>query len=295
MTLEAQTRTVATEDGRELCVEVAGADSDRTILVNSGTPNSRHLFGPWVEDARARGIRLVGYDRPGYGGSTPQPGHSVADGAADVRAIAEDLGIERLGTWGFSGGGPYALACAALLPDLVVAACAVCSIAPWGAPGLDYFTGMGEDNLEDIQLFLSDREASREKARTDWEETIAVTPDELTEAWKTLLSDVDAAVLTGEVASSIVHDIQDGLAPGDQGWWDDGVAHLSPWGFELDSIALPVQVWHGRHDRFVPFQHGQWLAEHVPGAEPHLSDTDGHLTLITRRFPEIQEWLAGHL
>jgi pimeloyl-ACP methyl ester carboxylesterase len=238
---------------------------------------------------------LISYDRPGYGGSTPHPDHSVADAAADVRAIVEDLGDERFAMWGYSGGGPYTLACAALLPDLIAGAAIVGSIAPWGAPGLDYLTGMGKDNLEDVQLYLSDREASRKKARSDWEETLSVTPEGLAEAWKTLLSDVDAAVVTGELARYIARSIRDGLAPGEQGWWDDGVAHMSPWGFELGSISVPVQVWHGREDRFVPFQHGQWLAEHVPGAEPHLSDTDGHLTLLVNRFADIHEWLAGRL
>jgi pimeloyl-ACP methyl ester carboxylesterase len=295
MPVEAQTRRIQVEDGRDLCVGVAGDDFERTVLIHCGTPNSRLLFDGWVDDAAARGIRLISYDRPGYGGSTPQPGHSVADAAADVRAIAEDLGIERLGVWGFSGGGPYTLACAALLPDLVTGAAIVGSLAPRDAPGLDYFTGMGEDNVEGIQLYLADPEAARKRARTEWEEAISVTPGTLLESWKTLLSDVDAAVLTGEVASYVVRCTRAGLAPGVQGWWDDGVAHMAPWGFEFDSIRVPVQVWHGRHDRFVPFQHGQWLAEHVPGAEPHLSDTDGHLTLLVTRFADIHEWLGGNL
>src|SRR5262249_20934769 len=111
MLSQSQTRVVQANDGRELCVEVAGSVSERAILIHCGTPNSRHLFDPWVDDAAARDIRLIGYDRPGYGGSTPQPGRSVADGAADVRAIAADLGMERLAMWGFSGGGPYTLAC----------------------------------------------------------------------------------------------------------------------------------------------------------------------------------------
>jgi pimeloyl-ACP methyl ester carboxylesterase len=295
MLSESQTRLVQANGGRELCVEVAGSASERTILTHWGTPNSRHLFDPWVDDAAARDIRLICYDRPGYGGSTPQPGRSVADGAADVRAIAADLGIERLAMWGFSGGGPYTLACAALLPDLVAAAAVVGSPAPWGAPGLDYFAGMGGANVEDMQLYLSDQDASRKKIRKDWEETISVTPDQVAESFKTLLSEVDAAVLTGEFARYLVRCIRDGLAPGEQGWWDDGVADISPWGFNLDSIRVPVQVWHGREDRFVPYQHGQWLAEHVPGAEPHLSATDGHLTLLVKRFVDIHEWLARHI
>jgi pimeloyl-ACP methyl ester carboxylesterase len=238
-------------------------------------------------------VQLISYDRPGYGGSTPQAGHTVGDAAGDVQAIAEDLGLERLAVWGFSGGGPYTLASAALLPELVVAAAIVGSIAPWEAPGLDWFTGMGQDNFDDINLYLSDPEASRTKARQDWEETLAVTPEALAEAWKTLLSPVDAAVVTGAFAEYIVRSIHDGLAPGDQGWWDDGVAHLAPWGFDLESIRIPVKVWHGHEDRFVPFQHGQWLAEHVPGAESYLSEADGHLTLLVERYPDVHEWLAS--
>ncbi|HWF72233.1 MAG TPA: alpha/beta fold hydrolase [Solirubrobacteraceae bacterium] len=289
-----ETRTVRTEDGRELSVEVAGAPSERPVLVHCGTPNSRHLFDPWIEDAASRGMQLISYDRPGYGNSTPRSGYTVADAAGDVQTIASDLGIERLAVWGFSGGGPYTLATAALLPDLVVAAAIVGSVAPWQAPGLDYFTGMGESNFDDVKLYFSDPEASRKKARTDWEETIAVTADELTESFKTLLSEVDAAVLTGEFAEYLERCIHDGLAPGEQGWWDDGVAHMAPWGFDLESIRVPIKVWHGREDRFVPFQHGQWLAEHIPGAESYLSDTEGHLSLLVEKFPDVHGWLLGH-
>ena len=109
-------RTVTTSDGRTLAIEEAGDPAGRPVLVHGGTPNSRHIFAPAAADAAARGLRLIGYDRPGYGGSTPQPGRAVADCAADVRAICADLGIGRLALWGISGGGPHLLACAALLP-----------------------------------------------------------------------------------------------------------------------------------------------------------------------------------
>jgi pimeloyl-ACP methyl ester carboxylesterase len=295
VSVETGTETVRTADGRELCVEIAGEPSERTLVVHNGTPNSRHLFGAWVEDAASRGVCLVCYDRPGYGGSTPQPGHSVADAAADVRAIAEELGVERLAVWGLSGGGPYTLACAALLPDLVAAAAVLGSPAPWDAPGLDFFAGMGESNVEGMQRYFQDPEAAREEGRARRDELLQITPDELLETWKTLLSETDGAVATGDFAEWITRCMHDGLAPSEQGWWDDGVAHLSPWGFELDSIRIPVKVWHGRHDRFVPFQHGQWLAKHVPGAEAELSEADGHLTLLANRIPEVHEWLLSHL
>ena len=294
MTVELETRTVLASDGRELCVEMGGNASGTPVLVHGGTPNSRHLYGPWVVDADRRSIRLISYDRPGYGGSTPSPGHSVADGAADVRAIAEALGLERVAVWGYSGGGPYALACAALLPGLVVAAATLGSVAPYGAPGLDYFTGMGEGNFDGVRLYFSDPEAARKQGMEERDQMLRATPDQVADSFKTLLAPVDAAVLTGEFAEFLARCGHDGLAPGDQGWWDDGVAHLSPWGFDLDSIRVPVKVWHGRHDRFVPFQHGQWLSKHVPGADAELSEEDGHLTLLTARVGEVHEWLLGN-
>jgi pimeloyl-ACP methyl ester carboxylesterase len=289
-----ETRTVHAADGRTLMLELGGDPAGLPILVYNGTPNTRHLYRPWLEDATAHGIRLMSYDRPGYGGSTPQPGRTVADCADDVRAIAAALGIERLGVWGVSGGGPHALACAALLPDLVAAAAAICSIAPYGVPDLDYFSGMGSENEVDIKLYFDDPVAARVKSRQDRLDMLAVTADQLAEGWKTLLSPVDAAAASGEFADWLVAGFHDGLATTDEGWWEDGVAHLEPWGFNLEEIAIPVQVWHGRHDQFVPFQHGEWLAAHVPGAEAHLTESDGHLTMVGR-IPEIHRWLTRHM
>lgn len=138
-------RTVHTPDGRLLAVEDRGDPAGWPVLGHHGTPSSRLviLYGPYVRDAAERGLRVIGYDRPGYGESSPQPGRTVADTAADVRTICTELGIDRLATWGHSGGGPHVLACAALLPDLVTAAASLASLAPFDAEGLDYFEGMG--------------------------------------------------------------------------------------------------------------------------------------------------------
>src|SRR5215472_10202335 len=165
--------TVHTADGRVLAVEEGGDPAGRPVLVHGGTPNSRRLYGPHADDAAERGLRLISYDRPGYGGSSPQPGRTVADCAADVRAICADLGIDRLATWGISGGGPHVLACAALLPDLVCAAASLASVAPFDADGLDYFAGMGQGNVDDTRLFLADEVAARAKTEADREQSLA--------------------------------------------------------------------------------------------------------------------------
>jgi pimeloyl-ACP methyl ester carboxylesterase len=287
-------RTVRTPDGRTLAVEESGDPGGRPVLVHMGTPNSRLLYGPIMADAAARGLRLISYDRPGYGGSSPQPGRSVADCAGDVRAICAELGIDRLATWGISGGGPHVLACAALLPDLVTAAASLASPAPYGAEGLDYFAGMGQENVDDFSLFFTDEAAARAKTDQDREELLAASPEDAAKALESLLTPTDAAALRGELAEYLAYSNQDGLAPGSQGWFDDNCT-VRPWGFDLADITVPVLLLHGRQDMFVPFSHGEWLAAHIPGVEARLLDHDGHLTLMKDRVPEVHAWLSEHL
>ncbi|MFZ0041900.1 MAG: alpha/beta fold hydrolase [Solirubrobacteraceae bacterium] len=286
---------VITSDGRTLKVLERGDPDGQPVLVHNGMPNSRLLYDADVEKAQAQGIRMISYDRPGYGGSTRHEGRTVGDCAQDVRDIAAALGIDRLAVWGISGGGPHALACAALLPDLVPAVASLASDAPWGSEGLDYFDGMGEMNVEDIKLQLDDAPAARAKCEADRQEMLALTAAELVEYLKTLLAPVDAALLTGALGQFLIDSFQVGLGPGSDGWWDDGVANLAPWGFELTAIQTPVLLLHGRQDRFVPFAHGQWLAEHIPGVEAQLSDVDGHLSLTENHLDGVHEWLLQRL
>ena len=282
-------------DGRALQVLEGGDRNGRPVLVHNGTPNSRLLFGHDVARAERQRIRLISYDRPGYGGSAPQPGRTVADCVADVRSVAAALELDQVAVWGISGGGPHALACAALLPDLVPAVAVLASCAPWNAPGLDYFAGMGQLNIDDMQLQLADPAAARAKCESDRVDMLVMTPEALTEYLNTLLTPADAAALTGELAQFLVDATRSGLAPGAEGWWEDDVALLAPWGFELESIRTPVLLRHGRQDRFVPFAHGEWLANHIPGVRAELTDDDGHLTLTERHLDQVHAWLLEHL
>jgi pimeloyl-ACP methyl ester carboxylesterase len=286
---------VATADGRMLQVLEVGDRTGRPVLVHHGTPNSRLFFARDVERAQRDGIRLISYDRPGYGGSSRQPGHTVADCVEDVRSIASALGIERMSVWGISGGGPHAIACAALLPEIVPAVAVLASPAPWNAPGLDYFAGMGELNADDIRLMLEDPVASRAQREKDRLDVIAMTPDTLVQELRTLLTPTDAAALTRDVGEHLVAAARSGLAPGWEGWWDDDMAGLTPWGFELESIRTPVLLRHGRQDRFVPFAHGEWLSRHIPGVQAELTDDDGHLTLTARHLDAVHAWLLERL
>jgi len=292
MQLNVVERTVRTPDGRTLAVEETGDPAGPAILVHMGSPNSRHLYLPNAADAATRGLRLICYDRPGYGGSTPQPGRSHADCAADVRAICAALRIDRLGIWGISGGGAHALACAALLPGLAVGVACLAGLAPYDAEGLDWFDGMGKDNADDFRLLVTDKTASRAKMDQDREQLLAATADGLAGALESLLSPVDAAALTGDLARYLAFTGHEGLAPGSEGWWEDACAQVGPWGFGLAGIKVPVLLMHGREDKFVPFGHGRWLAARIPGVDARLLDGDGHLTLLRNRVPEVHAWLA---
>jgi pimeloyl-ACP methyl ester carboxylesterase len=284
---------VRTSDGRVLAVQESGDLSGMPVLVHNGTPMSRRLYGPNVADAVEQGLRLISYDRPGYGGSTPQPGRAVADCAADVRSICAALGIGRLAMWGLSGGGPRVLACAALLPDLVTAAAALASFAPYDADELDWFDGL--QAADAYRRALADPDAVRaglDEARTD---VLATTASSLVEEWVPFLSAPDAAVLPGKLAEYTARTNHEALAPGTQGWWDDSYGLIRPWGCELADISVPVLLLHGRQDTFVPFAHGQWLATHIPGVEARLLDDDGHLTLQEHRVSEVHSWLKQRL
>jgi pimeloyl-ACP methyl ester carboxylesterase len=286
---------IKTPDGRTLAVQEGGDPGGKPVLAHNGTPNSRQLYAPHVTDAAARGIRLISYDRPGYGESSPQPGRTIASAADDVRAICSALGISRLAAWGVSGGGPHVLACAALLPDLVTAAASLASLAPYPAAGLDWFAGMGQENVDDFKLAIADPAASRAKAEQDRAAMLAASAEDLHTQFATLLSPADAAVLTGAVAEYLALCVRDGLAPGVEGWVEDGLAMAGPWGFSVADITVPVLVMHGREDQFVPFGHGQWLAGHIPGAQARLLDHDGHLTLTESRIGEVHSWLLSRL
>jgi pimeloyl-ACP methyl ester carboxylesterase len=280
-------------DGRTLRIHEAGDPGGPLVVFHPGTPMSGTLFAPWARDAETRGLRLVGYDRPGYGGSTPHPGRRVADAAADTAAIADALGARRFATWGISGGGPHALACAALLPDRVAGAASLAGVAPFDAPGLNFFAGMGKENHVEFGAALQGREAIAAEASAGAEHLVDITPAGLIEAMSTLVSPVDRAVLGDALGAHLAADMREVFRHGPDGWIDDDLAFVEPWGFDVESIRVPVLVWHGHHDLFVPTAHGRWLAARIPGAEGHFTADDGHLTLMTERIPAVHEWLLA--
>lgn len=291
--MDANTRIISTRDGRRIRISEAGQPDGVPVLVHRGSPQSIHIYDPLSADAQSRGIRLIGYERPGYGQSTPQRGRTVANAADDAVAIAKELGLERLLVWGVSGGGPHALACAALLPDLVVAAAVLASPAPYPAEGLDYFAGMGETNAAETRAALKGREACADIIEADAAELLAANRETLDQAFRTLLCPADAAVLTSDFADFVLRTFREGIGETRDGLIDDEMAFIRPWGFELSQIRIPVLVMHGGQDRMVPCSHGKWLAGKIPNAEARFLPDYGHLTLSVRRVPEVHAWLLS--
>jgi pimeloyl-ACP methyl ester carboxylesterase len=284
---------VRAPDGRALTVIEDGDPDGAPVLHHHGTPGSGLLYPKWSADAAEHEIRLIGYDRAGYGGSDRNPGRAVADVAADVAAISDALEIDRFATWGASGGGPHALACAALLGDRVVAAATIAGAAPSDAADLDFMAGMGEDNVEEFEAAFAGEDSLRPLLEAMAAGMLGATAEQLVDELRTLLSPPDVAVVTGDLADFLLASIRAGVGDGVDGWIDDDLAFVKPWGFDPAAISVPLQVWQGVQDLMVPAAHGEWLASHLPGVDARISPEDGHLTLTELHLGEVHSWLAA--
>ena len=283
---------VTTDDGRTLEVMAPDRRDGLPLLFHNGLPSAVVPYQPFDEAAEANGMYVVTYSRPGYGTSTPWPEDrepQIADDVSDTRCILDTLGIEEFVTLGWSGGGPRALASAALMPDRCLAAASLAGVAPVGEDGMDHDSwveDMGPENVRDFEAALAGREVLRPIMAAEVEEFKDVTAEDIVAAFGELLSEVDAAALTGEFAEYVATDFRRSVERGMAGIFEDSLMVARPWGFDVRSINVPVAIWQGRHDAMVPFGHGQWLADNVSDAEARLFDDEGHLTLV-RKLPEI--------
>ncbi|MDE2566012.1 MAG: alpha/beta hydrolase, partial [Burkholderiales bacterium] len=210
-----------------------------------------------------------------------RPGRDVAQAAHDTAALLDRLGHGRFVTAGWSGGGPHALACAALLPGRCAAAATLAGVGPWGVDGLDFLAGMGPENVAEFGAALAGEAALRGWMQAHGEAFRHVGGPALAKAFGGLVPAIDRDVLTGGYAEAMAGVIRRALAPGFDGWIDDDLAFTRPWGFEPAAIACPVTVWQGELDLMVPQAHGRWLAQAVPGAQLAMVPGHGHLSLVT--------------
>jgi pimeloyl-ACP methyl ester carboxylesterase len=293
-------RTLQTNDGRTLAVAVWGDPSGFPIMSLHGTPGCRLLRWPHEELYQQLGVCVVTHDRAGYGRSTRRHGRSVADAVDDVIAIADELGFDRFGVTGGSGGGPHALACAALRPDRVVRATSSVAVAPYGDGGLEHdewFDGMDPENVKEFGIALAGEEALTEYVEAQQaqaEARVAVDPSTVLDDYD--LSDSDRAQLARSEVMQIVREATAEWAfNGVGGWVDDDLAFTRPWGFDVSNIAVPVLIIYGSADVLVPSAHGGWLAAHVPGCIVKIEE-GGHLGVDpVTEITENARWLQDGL
>jgi pimeloyl-ACP methyl ester carboxylesterase len=283
---------IETADGRTLAVAEWGVPDGFPLVAIHGTPGSR--LGRWRDASiyERMGVRRITFDRAGYGGSTRRPGRTVADIAEDVAAIVDALGMERFAVTGRSGGGPHALACAARLGDRVIRCAAVVAVAPFEADELDWFAGQTDGNVREGELSLLGEGPLREQLMDDrriiLDSIAAGVVDALPDAYQLSESDREQQRKDRAVFDEVM---TDSLRDGVDGWVDDDLAFVVPWGFEVASIAVQTSLWFGRADTLVPAAHGDWLAGHIPGVDVFASDF-GHFGEDADAERELA-WLAG--
>jgi pimeloyl-ACP methyl ester carboxylesterase len=279
-------------DGRRLDIRVTGPASGLPLVFHHGTPGAVTPFRALERAAHARGLRLVTTSRPGYGDSSRQPGRRVVNVAADTSAVLTAIGAERCLIAGWSGGGPHALACGARLGP-AAAVLVIAGVAPYGAEGLDWMSGMGEENVAEFSAAIQGEDVLRSYLRPQGEHLRDITAAGIVSSLQTLLPDVDRAEVTGEFGEDMAASFRTAVRAGVDGWLDDDLAFASPWGFGLEEISVPTMIWQGTADLMVPFSHGQWLASRLPAARAHLEEGEGHLSVglgaLDRMLDELTE------
>jgi pimeloyl-ACP methyl ester carboxylesterase len=298
MTVSKQTHLHLT-DGRHLDVLESGPPDGQVLVFHHGTPGSSVPFRAMSAAAQRLGLRLVTTSRPGYGDSTRRMGRRVVDVAVDTAAVLDAIGADRCLIAGWSGGGPHALACGAQLAERVAAVAVIASVAPYPADGLDWMAGMGEDNLEEFGAALRGDAALRPYLNRQRAELQHTTASDLVTSMSSLLPPVDRAVLTGDFGDDLAANFREALRVGVDGWIDDDLALTRPWGFDVTEVATPTTLWQGSNDLMVPFSHGKWLAERIPGVVAHLEDGEGHLSIgigsINSILQELVDVSSGRL
>jgi pimeloyl-ACP methyl ester carboxylesterase len=266
-------------DGRQLGIAEFGDPAGRPVLFLHGTPGSRLRRPPNEDDVRAAGLRLLMYDRPGYGDSDRHPGRRIVDCVPDVEAIADSLDLGQFHVVGGSGGGPHALAVAARLADRVPAVECWVSPGPYDRIDFDFMAGMDPENIREFGWALESEEVLHHNLVAEADQMLG----QFTNESEQVMGEIDFAaadlelIARSDVQTSMAEMVVEAFRNGVWGWVDDDIAMVEPWGFELDEITVPVTLRYGTEDVLVPAAHGEWLSRHVPGARVVVDDSGGHM------------------
>lgn len=274
-------------DGRVIEIATCGEPSEPTVFFHHGSPGAAATMKMLVPLSESGRIYLVTMSRAGYGKTSPRTGRNVASIVDDTRAVLDALGRQRYVSLGWSGGGPHALACAALDAPRCTGAISLAGVAPMDAD-FDWTEGMGQENVDEFSLAKAGGPAYEAHVVEAAARLGTATADNVIELFHGLLSEPDLKALDR-------HDVREQFAGatslsferGWSGYFDDDRAFFSPWGFDPTSISVPVQIWYGDEDLMVPPSHGKWLASHLPTAQAHHFSSEGHLSLYTNHFNEV--------
>jgi pimeloyl-ACP methyl ester carboxylesterase len=286
---------VQSGDGRRLQVCVTGASDAYPVFLMHGAPGSRRGPRPRGTLLYRLGIKLISYDRPGYGLSDRAEGRMVVDAAHDVAAIVNALRIENFAVVGRSGGGPHALAVAALYPDLVSSVAALVPLAPYDARGLDWYEGMNYHNVREFMAVDTDTDPHFQELKR-WAAAASRDPRNMLELLRSDLCKFDHRVVDDvALRRLLLATYKEGLRQGPGGWIDDVVAFRRPWGFELSEIRTRTLLWHGADDRFSPVEHTFWLHGQMTGAPTqatlHIEPEIGHFGAV-EVLPDVLSWIV---
>jgi len=283
---------VKTGDGRRLSVEVTGDLDGSPVFLLHGTPGSRLGPRPRSQLLHRLGIRLISFDRPGYGGSDRLPGRRVVDAAMDVAAIADFYGHDEFAVVGRSGGGPHALACAAFLANRVSRAAVLVSLAPREADGLDWFGGMTDSNVDAyagpagrLDRVIARLTAIADSVRDDPARLLAMLNGEMTDDDRRVVA--DAGIRLG-----LMRAYAEAVRESPYGWIDDVSAFRAEWGFDPAAVSVPVLLWHGERDVFSPASHSRWLGARIPDAMVVVKSDAAHFDALSV-LPDILQWLIA--
>ena len=275
------TQTVAAADGRSLTIAEWGDPDGFPVFSLHGTPGSRFVGQANASAYASIGVRVITYDRPGYGGSDRFRSRRVVDSVADVSAIADNLGLDRFAVTGGSWGGPHSLAVAARLPERVTRAACIAGVAPFDMPGFDWFADMDAVNIEELGWALEGEDVlarNIERVAARMIERVADDPSKMISD-NVQLSEADRAQMANpERQDAIRKGINEAFRHGIWGYVDDVLCLIEPWGFDVTEIRVPTRVLYGLTDVLVPRQHGDWLAHNVPGAEAVIDEQGGHVS-----------------
>lgn len=263
----------------EYFVDEEAPTGSSLLVYHHGTPAAGPLMRDLILAARSSNLQVVELVRPGYGASTRQPGRSVADVVPMILELADHLSHERFVTLGWSGGGPHAIATAALAAGRCQAAMCLASVAPFNAAELNFLDGMGQENLDEFGAAVAGADALEEYLINQMDDLRAITGANVISALATLLPAVDREFLDGVRGSEMAAAFRWSVAQGIWGWFDDDMAFTRDWGFDLGSVSIPVSIYQGSDDLMVPFAHGAWLASEIPSATPNLIGGHGHLSM----------------